>query len=44
MGLLVEEKDKDEFSLLLKEGKSHLPRARGHQWEEKAGGSVECRV
>lgn len=44
MELLVEEKDKQEFSILLKEGKSHLPRARGDQREEKVGESAECRV
>lgn len=43
MGLLMEEKDKDKFSLLLKEGKSHLSRASADQREEKVGGSVECR-
>ena len=40
MELLVEEKDKQEFSILSKKGKSHLPRARGDQREEKVGESA----
>lgn len=35
MELLVEEKDKQEFNILLKKGKCHLPRARGTIWKRK---------
>lgn len=35
MELLVEEKDKQELSILLKKGEHHLLRARGTIWKRK---------
>ena len=42
MGALAEERDEEEFSILMKEGKGHLPRAGGNQWGGKIGGALSA--